>query len=292
MKYSFLYLLFFFTILTSYSQSTFDWQAHRGGRGIMPENSLPAFQKSLEIGVTTLELDVVITKDKQVIVSHEPFFSADICLDKTGQSVSSDKKQYNIYQFTYTEVQSFDCGSKGNKGFPEQQKLKVSKPLLSEVFQLAEKYCQEKKLPPVHYNIEIKSSPEGDNTFHPEVSEFSNLVYQIIKQYVPLERITLQCFDFRVLKYWKEKYPTVTLAALVANPRSVENNLADLGFTPQIYSPYYKLLLTKNKVENIHALGMKVIPWTVNEVTDMQRLKDWGVDGIITDYPNRIKEVK
>lgn len=279
-------------MINLHAQSSFDWQAHRGGRGIMPENSLPAFQNALKIGVTTLELDVVISKDKQVVVSHEPFFSDEICLDAQGHSLSRDKAKYNIYQLTYDEIKLYDCGSKGNKNFPEQQKQPTRKPLLSEVLQMAEQYCKEKNLPPVYYNIEIKSTPDGDKVFHPEVAEFSDLTYQVIKQTIPLERLILQCFDFRVLKYWKNKYPDVTLAALVSNIQSVEKNLEDIGFTPQIYSPYYKLILSKAKVEEIHKFGMKLIPWTINEVADMQKFKDWGVDGIITDYPNRIKEIR
>lgn len=287
-------LLFLATLFSVQGQNkTFDWQAHRGGRGIMPENSLPAFQKALELGVvTTLELDVVISKDKQVVVSHEPFFSSDFCSDAQGKPIAkSEEKKFNLYQYTYAEIQSFDCGSRGNEKFPEQQKQKVIKPLLSEVLQMAEQYARDNNRT-IQYNIEIKSTPEGDNVYHPGVAEFSELVYAVIKQHAPLNRVILQCFDFRVLKHWKEKYPDVALAALIANAKSVETNLADLGFTPQIYSPYFKLLLSKGKVEKIQKLGMKLIPWTVNEVSDMQKLKDWGVDGIITDYPNRIKEVK
>ncbi len=275
------------------AQTPFDWQAHRGGRGIMPENSLPAFQKALDLGVATLEMDVVISKDKQVVVSHEPFFSAEICTDARGREIakSDEKGKFNIYNFDYAEIKSFDCGSKGNRSFPEQQKTKTRKPLLSEVLAMAEKYCREKNLPPVQYNIEIKSSTEGDNVFHPAVPEYSLLVHQAIEKNVPLERVTLQSFDFRVLKYWHEKYPSVRLAALVGNIKSAEENLKEIGFTPQIYSPYYKLLLNKGKVDKLHDLGMKVIPWTVNETDDMRKLKDWGVDGIITDYPNRVKEI-
>lgn len=268
----------------------FDWQGHRGCRGLMPENSIPAFKKALDLGVTTLELDVVISKDKQVVVSHEPFFSAGICLDANGQEIpKADEKKYNIYQYTYEQIKSFDCGSKGNKSFPEQQKVKVHKPLLSEVFTEMEKYRKEKNLPQFSYNIEIKSEPEGDSVFHPAPAQFSDLVYKVIEKHTSWERITLQSFDFRVLQYWHQKYPKVKLAALVANTKSLESNLKDLGFTPQIYSPYFMMLLSKESVEKIHKAGMLVIPWTVNEEGTMKKLKTWGVDGIITDYPDRAK---
>ena len=178
------------------AQTRFNWQAHRGGRGIMPENSLPAFRKSLEIKeVATLELDVVVSKDRQVVVSHEPFFSADFCLAPGGKEIAKgDQKKHNLYQLTYAEIKQYDCGSKGNKAYPEQQKMPVAKPLLGEVLQMAEQYCRDNNRPPVHYNIEIKSSPDGDGTYHPNVTEFSTLVYEVIKQHVPLSRVVLQSF--------------------------------------------------------------------------------------------------
>jgi glycerophosphoryl diester phosphodiesterase len=272
-------------------QKSLDWQGHRGCRGLLPENSIPAFKKALDLGVTTLELDVVISKDKQVVVSHDPFFSSEFCLDTAGKSIdSAQEKQHNLYQYTYEQIKAFDCGSKPHLRFPEQQKMKVYKPLLSEVFTEMEKYRKEKKLPLFSYNIEIKSEPAGDNVYQPGVAEFSQLVYTVIKDHIFTERIILQSFDFRVLRYWKEHYPDFHLAALVENTRSVEKNLADLGFTPQIYSPYYELL-THRVVEKIHQSGMRLIPWTVNTVAEMKKLKAWGVDGIITDYPNRIKEL-
>jgi glycerophosphoryl diester phosphodiesterase len=272
------------------AQTTFDWQGHRGARGLLPENTIPAFRKALDLGVTTLELDVVVSKDKQVVVSHEPFFSADICTDPAGTPIAKgDEKSRNLYTYTYAEIQAYDCGSRGNPRFPEQQQQKVHKPLLAEVIRSMEAYRQEKKLPPFGYNIEIKSTPGGDNVYHPGVAEFSDLVYGVISEQLSPDRFTLQCFDFRVLRYWHEKYPAVTLVALVENVRGVEKNLADLGFTPAVYSPYYQLLTGKAAVDKIHGLGMKVIPWTVNNPDDMRRLKAWGVDGIITDYPDRIK---
>lgn len=195
-------LAFLFLLTMHAKAQTFDWQGHRGARGLLPENSIPAFKKALDLGVKTLELDVVISKDKQVVVSHDPFFSSGICLQANGKEINEkEEKQFNIYQYPYDQIKDFDCGSKGNARFPEQQKMKVAKPLLSDVFTEMEKYRQERNLPVFSYNIEIKSSPDGDNIFHPAVKEFSDLVQAVIKQHLPAERITLQSFDFRVLKY-------------------------------------------------------------------------------------------
>jgi len=277
----------------------FDLQGHRGARGLKPENTIPAFVTALDWGVTTIELDVVITKDNQVVISHEPFMSPSICLAATGKPFQGDRK-YNIYKMTYEEVKKFDCGSKGNERFPEQQKEVIAKPLLSDVIIAVENHIKNFSQYEVDYNIEIKSTPEGDKKFHPEIEQFSDLVFQLIDQYLPWERVVIQSFDFRVLKYWHTKHTKVRLAALVENVKSIDSNLEELGFVPSIYSPYYKLL-SHEKVEHIHTLSptgqenpkikLRVIPWTVNEIKEMEEVKAWGVDGLITDYPNRAAEI-
>jgi len=292
MKYCIVLVL----ITTSlYGQSyipKFDIQGHRGARGLRPENSIPAFLLALDSGVTTIELDLAVTKDKKLVVSHEPWMSASICTTPEGNSiVAKDEKKYNIYKMTYEQVQQWDCGSKGNERFPQQQKMPVSKPLLRDVIVAVEDHIKNYTRYEVDYNIEIKSMPEGDNKFHPKPEIFSDLVYSLLDEYLPLDRIVIQSFDFRVLKYWHEKYPEVRLAALVENKKSVEENLTDLGFTPSIYSPDFKLL-TKEDVKNLHQRKVRVIPWTVNEEKDMLSLKGMDVDGFITDYPDRAARFK
>ncbi len=265
----------------------FDLQGHRGARGLRPENTIPAFLLALDSGVTTVELDLAITKDKQIVVSHEPWMSASICLQANGTLIRpSDEKRFNIFQMTYDEVMKFDCGSKGNERFPEQTKMKIQKPLLTDVIVAVEDHLRSYTQYEVDYNIEIKSSPEGDNKFHPYPAAFSDMVYNLIDQYLPLDRVVIQSFDFRVLKYWHEKYPDVRLAALVENTKSISANLKDLGFTPAIYSPYFQLL-SKDKVQYLQNQKVRVIPWTVNEEADMKKMLQYGVDGFITDYPNR-----
>jgi glycerophosphoryl diester phosphodiesterase len=270
----------------------FDIQGHRGARGLAPENTIPAFLKALDLGVTTIELDVVITKDKKVILSHEPWINPAICLGEGGTEIpAKDEKKLNIFQMTFDEVQRYDCGLKPNEKYPQQEKLAVAKPLLSDVIIAVEEHIRNYSLYEVDYNIEIKSTPSGDNKFHPPVEAFSDLVHDLIDQYIPLERVVIQSFDFRVLKYWHKKYPEIRLAALVENVKSIDSNLAALGFKPAIYSPYYKLL-NKEKVNYLHKLKVRVIPWTVNEESDMLVFKGMGVDGFITDYPDRARKYK
>lgn len=272
----------------------FDVQGHRGARGLKPENTIQAFITALDYGVTTIELDVVITKDRQVIVSHEPWMNGEICLKPDSTPISKNEtKIYNIYKMNYREVLQFDCGSKGNEKFPEQEKMFAQKPLLSDVIAAVEDHIKSFTSYEVDYSIEIKSEQSGDNKFNPAPAEYSDLVYQVINQYLPLERIVIQSFDFRVLKYWKSKYPSVRLAALVekkANPKEARELLNSLKFNPSIYSPD-KLLLNKETVLIMHQKKIRVIPWAVNEPEDMKRFKSWGVDGIITDYPNRAAEL-
>jgi glycerophosphoryl diester phosphodiesterase len=285
----------------------FDIQGHRGARGLMPENTIPAFLFALDSNVTTLELDLAITKDKQVIVSHEPWISAEICLDPDGNTFAKkDEKKFNIYQMTYEQVKQWDCGSKTHDRFPDQKKMIVVKPLLSDVIVAVENHIKNFTKYEVDYNIEIKSEPNGDGKFHPKPEKFSDMVYELIDQYLPLDRVVIQSFDFRVLKYWHKKYPEVRLAALVENKKSIDENLKELGFVPSIYSPDFKLL-AKDSVEYLHTKNveltekqkeakvkprLRVIPWTVNEPTEMLSVKGMDVDGFITDYPDRAAKFK
>ena len=272
----------------------FDLQGHRGARGLKPENTIPAFITALTYGVTTIELDVVVSKDKKVVVSHDPFMSSVFCLQPDGNSIEkSNEKSFNIYQLDYEDIKQFDCGSKGNVRFPEQEKIAVSKPLLQDVIVAIEDHIKSYSQYEVDYNIEIKSKSETDNIFHPSLEEFSALVYNLVDQYLPWERVVIQSFDFRVLNYWHQNYPQVRLAALVEklpNAKVAREKLNTLGFVPTVYSPEI-ILLDKETVTFMHQKKIRVIPWTVNGVEDMRRLKEWGVDGIITDYPNRAAEI-
>src|SRR5689334_22685883 len=178
----------------------FDIQGHRGARGLMPENSIPAVLMALDSGVTTIELDVVVTSDKQLVVSHEPWISGSICYDLTGGPISDkDEKKFNIYHMTYAQIRRFDCGSKTNEEFPEQQRIAVTKPLLRDVVIAIENRIKSYNLYEVDYNIEIKSSPETDKKFHPSIDEYSEMIYELMDEYIPMDRLVIQSFDFRVL---------------------------------------------------------------------------------------------
>lgn len=265
----------------------FDWQGHRGCRGLRPENALPAFLKALEFPqVTTLELDLAVSKDNQLIVSHEPWFNPAICLQPNGDSIrKKDAEKGLIYEKTAAEIRTFDCGSLGNPRFPEQQKLKTYKPTLREVVEAVRPLRRD-----IRWNIEIKSQPEWDGLRHPPVEEFVRLAVSEIRALGLEKSATIQSFDVRALNALHRQAPDFQLAFLIENINSLEANLARLEFTPAIYSPYY-LLVNKKLVRKCHARQMKLVPWTVNDVKSMRRLIRLGVDGIITDYPNLIGAV-
>ena len=280
------WFLLFFTMHASFSQ-TFDIQGHRGCRGLIPENSIPGFIKAIDLGVTTLEMDVVISADGKVVVSHDPYISSQFCVNELGAEIKKkEEKEINIYNLDYEDVKLFDCGIIGNDKFPEQQKMSVYKPLLSKVFEQCENHIRNNQKKPIHYNIELKSSSSGVHIFHPEPGLFTELVYNVINENIPPERICIQSFDMRILQHWKLKYSGYALSLLISNSKSSAKNIEELGFTPGIYSPNFKLIKPK-EVEELHNKSVKIIPWTVNEIKDMKKMIDMGVDGFITDYPNR-----
>lgn len=270
-------------------QNQFDWQGHRGARGLVPENTLPSFLKALEFSkVHTLELDLAVSADKQIVVTHEPWMSAVICSKPDGTPVKKEEEsQLLLYQMPYAEIAKYDCGKRGNQGFPDQVAMNIHKPLLQEVVEGIKAYCKRQNRPMPRFNIEIKSQADWDDKRTPAPAAFAQLVVKEIQRLKMGKYSYVQSFDPRVLQAVRAIDPKITIALLVGNPKGLDANLKELGFQPAIYSPHYGLV-NAELVQKIHDLGMKVIPWTVNETTEMKKLIDMGVDGIITDYPNRI----
>jgi glycerophosphoryl diester phosphodiesterase len=292
MKTTLLFIcLLFATGAFAQTSPTFEIEGHRGARGLLPENTIPSFKKALEYGVKTIELDVVVSRDNKLVVSHEPWFSSVISLDPRGNPIPADKqKEHNIFKMDYSEIKKYDVGSLGNKDFPEQQKMKIYKPLLSEVFVEIGKYVKKNKLQPVRYNIEIKSNPEGDNTFHPLPMVFAKMVYDEIFAHKLEKNVIVQSFDVRPLQELRKLPVKLPLALLVSNKEGIEKNLEKLGFLPDTYSPHFSLI-DEATVQYARQKGMKIIPWTINETSDMERMKQFNLDGIITDYPDRAVKV-
>jgi len=268
-----------------------DIQGHRGCRGLFPENTLPAFQKALELGVNTLELDLAISKDHQVLVSHEPYFRAGLSITPDGTPVTEEEQtDHNIYAMDYEEVKKYDVGSLPDAKYPELENLKTYKPLLKQVVDKARHYAYTFDSPMPDLNIEIKRSPEYDGKYHPDVNTFVDLVLAQVKELDIFDKTIIQSFDLESLRLVKNKEPRLRTALLIQNQKPILQNLSELGFKPDIYSCYFKLL-TKENIDLCHEKEILVVPWTVNERSDIQEMLDIGVDGIISDYPDRVIDI-
>lgn len=274
------------TLTKTSSLPAFDKEGHRGCRGLMPENTIAAMYKAIDIGVNTLEMDAVITKDGQVILSHEPFFSASIATRPDGTRVTQqEERSLNIYGMTYAETQQYDVGVAVNPGFKDQQKMAATKPRLADVIDSVEAYIKKKGLKPVFYNIETKCSPKTDGNYHPAPDEFVTKLMEVINRKGIGARVIIQSFDFRTLQVINSKYPSIITAALVADGKGFAEHIKLLGFKPDIYSPLYTFVKPE-MVKECHDQKVRILPWTVNDKPTIEKLKEMGVDGIISDYPN------
>lgn len=272
--------------------TTLDWQGHRGCRGLLPENSTPAFLHALDYqAITTLEMDVILSKDGKIVVSHEAWMNHEIASKPSGEAVTEQEStSINLYKMTYAEIEKFDCGRRGHPRFSQQKAMPIAKPTLAAVVDAVQLYCKEKQRPFPQFNIEIKTEGKaGDNIYHPEPAIFAKAVLAEIERLSIREKTCIQSFDVRILQQIKQLDKNITIALLVENLKGLTANLRLLGFKPDIYSCYFKLL-TKRSVKKCHNQGIRVIPWTVNSRADMQKLIEMGVDGIITDYPNLIEQ--
>jgi len=271
--------------------SLIDWQGHRGCRGLMPENTIPAFLRALSYpSVKTLELDVVISADQRVIVSHEPWMSAEICLDPEGNRLSEkEADRIKIMELTAAEIKGYDCGQLPHSRFPEQAKRPAIKPTLAAVFAAVDRYCVQNERPSPRYNIELKYEAEHEGIFVPDRPTFVDLVLEDLDAWNHPELVTLQCFDPPTLRVIHEKRPEIQLAYLDEFPGELKKKMDAIGFVPPIYSPY-EIHVDEALLAEARELKMQVVPWTVNDAARMKELLAMGVDGIITDYPDRIAE--
>lgn len=265
----------------------FSAEAHRGGRGLMPENTIVAMLDVMKFErVTTLEMDTHITKDNQVVVTHDDYLSPGFMLTPDGKEIpKSDEKKYAVFQMDYADLKAFDIGTKVNAGFMEQKKVKTYIPLLADLIDNVQREIKLKGKKQLFYNIETKCAPQGDGVVNPTPEVFVKLLMDVIEQKKITPFVVIQSFDKRTIQLIHQKYPKVKTSFLVANKKTYEENIADLGFKPFILSPEWRMV-DANLIQKAHADGVKVIPWTVNNVDDINKLKSLKVDGVITDYPN------
>lgn len=265
---------------------------HRGCRGLLPENTMPAFLHALALGVDVLELDVVVSADQQVVVSHEPWLNPLICRGPAGERLLHHiLPQFNLYELPYDIIRRCDCGQLRHPDFPRQLPQPAVKPLLRDVLAAVELSARQLGRTPVNYSIEVKSLPEGDGCFHPSPDIFLPLVLAEILAAAVLPRTSLLCFDPRILRLAAHLQPDLATCLLVEEEQPWLSSLQALGFVPSTLGPNQHTV-TAEAVAALRAQypGLRIVPWTVNETADMQRLRQLGVDGITTDYPDRLLE--
>jgi glycerophosphoryl diester phosphodiesterase len=267
---------------------------HRGCRGLLPENTLSAFLHALALGVDVLELDVVISHDQQVVVSHEPWLSARLGRGPQGQLLhQAEERAYNLYQLPYPLIQGCTVGEWPHPDFPEQQPVLSYRPLLREVLEQVAVAGQQLGRPAVGFSVEVKSSPAGDDIFHPEPAAFVDLVVAELQAADVLSRTTLMSFDSRILQVARYAYPGLALCLLVEDELPTTANLfAELGFEPEVIGPDFKLL-SAELVQELRTTypALRLVPWTVNSIADLRLVRSWNVEGITTDYPNRLLQL-
>ncbi len=269
-----------------------DIHAHRGGIGLMPENTIEAMKNAMDLGVNYLELDLNISKDGRVVVSHDPYMNPKIALTPEGEEIADeDKWDYALYSMDYDEIRRYDVGSKYYEEYPEQQKMECYKPLASELIDSMEAYALRMGYSAPRYNIEIKSSKSRDGKYSPVYTEFVDMAMKVLNSKGLGERLLIQSFDTRALNYLHENYPGQTLSYLVDSKyKDLVGALDRIEFTPEWCSPHYTLL-TPEVVEQFKEMGIKLAPWTVDTVEDLQSMVDMNVEAIITNYPDRLIEI-
>jgi len=256
----------------------FEIQAHRGARAFYPENTLQAFCKAADLGCRLIELDLNVSADRRVVVSHDTWAAVG-----TGGLAT---KRY-LYSMEYDEIAQLDCG-RVSTDFPFQQSIRAVRPELFEVFRTVEAHLRDAGRPAeMIYNLEVKSWPQLDGLAHPPPDDYAALVIRHIVASGLETRVRLQSFDVRILSAARRIMPGLTLGLLVEDRAVLAAFPARPGFVPA-YVPYVNPrldLVDVFLVSRLHGLGAKVVVWTVNRPEDMLRMKHTGADGIITDHP-------
>lgn len=283
-------------------------QGHRGARGLAPENTLPAFERALEIGVDTLELDIGVTADGAVVIAHDPYLNPAITRDATGQWLAAGKGPL-LKSLTLAQLQAYDVG-RINPAAPYAKTFEAQQPRDgTRIPTLASLFDRVKALGAsgMRFNIETKINPgQPDDTVSPEA--MTRALLKVVQDAGMAQRVVIQSFDWRTLQLVQQLAPAIPTVYLTVQTNNNDNvrdgtwtagfRIADHGSVPRlvkaaggaVWSPNGSAV-TEAAVKEAQAVGLKVIPWTINNPPDMGRLIGWGVDGIITDYPDRLRAV-
>lgn len=258
---------------------------HRGSRGLKPENSLPAFATALQLGAGGLEMDLFITKDGQVVVTHDATISPQLCIRPEGTSLGEqESERLKIHQLTLEEIKPYDCGSKPDPLFPEQENTETHIPLLGDVLEAACRHARVSK--PLQFLLEIKSDPATDNIYHPEPHYFVKRVLEVVAEKNMQQQVAIISFDKRSLQEARKQNKEIRIGMSLADASQLQPALEELGFIPDLLSPLFTELNDElTGFASKHDIAL--FPWTVNEKEDLKKMIALEVDGIITDYPDR-----
>jgi glycerophosphoryl diester phosphodiesterase len=286
--------------------AAFDLQGHRGARGMAPENTLAAFRAAMAAGVHTLELDVHVTRDAQVVITHDPRLNPAFTRDAQGRWIEEPGRaviELDLAGLRRHDVGRAKPGSRYAQLWPEQQARDGERiPTLAALFAEVKKRRGEH----LRFNIETKLTPDGAG-LTPQPAPYVQALLEVVRGHGMASRVTIQSFDWRTLAIVQRVAPEIPTVALTARQKFLDNiadgrwtaglNLAEQGGSlprlvkasgAAVWSPYHGDV-SAALVEEAHALGLKVVPWTVNEPAIIERLLDWRVDGLITDYPPRVR---
>lgn len=314
----------YFAVTAQEAVQEFDLQAHRGGLGLVTESTLQSFSHALELGVSTLELDIQISEDGEAIVTHDRQVQAHKCRDTEPANSEDPEFPYvdkYIKNLTLSQIRTLDCGFQQLPGYSRQQNIAgATMPLLSEVFQLVKDYGADN----VMLNIETKVEAGAPQETAPR-TQFVDVVLEEIRSAGMDKQVTIQSFDWGALQELKRKAANIPTVALTNGQSFLQCGMpgkspwlggldmddfdcdvvaavAELGVAAlspvhgnpqdgQIGDAGYQPFVTREIVQSAHSRGLKVIPWTVDDRATMEYLIDLGVDGIITNYPDRLREV-
>lgn len=274
----------------SCGEKKIDIQAHRGGAGLMPENTVSAMKKAIDLGIKTLEFDLHLSGDGQVVVSHDSYFHPRYSTRPDGTLIMADDPKEYLYTMPYDSILKYDVGLRFVERWPSQEKVAEVKPLAADLIAFCEEYAAGKGFKP-GYNIEIKSrTGKGEGTLWPGYEEFCDKCMEVLLDAKLGKRLIVQTFDVRALEYLHQHYPGTILSYLTEDETDIETILPQISFKPEWWSPNYQVVTPEN-VAYCHKRGIKVVPWTVDDPAEIQRMVDCGVDAIISNYPDRLLEV-
>src|SRR5699024_7854599 len=248
---------------TQIKETQFFNVGHRGTRGLMPENTIPAFKKGIEVGANTIEFDVHITKDNQVVIYHDNSMTPAYTTKPDGSEIKNRKK-HTFYQMNYAKIKKFIIGEKPYPAFPEQQRMRTYAPLLTEMIDSIENFTQRKEYKPVIYLLEIKSNPNTDGFEQPDPETYMKIMMNKLEPYLKelKGRLIIQSFDMRPLQVLHKTHPDIPLGFLTSDvSKTVKENIEAMGFVPKYYNPHFSVV-THEFLKKCHDYQMKVQVWT------------------------------